>query len=378
MPSLRPHQQAFIDRNPNQCLLFWACRSGKSLPAKIWAEHPSRSEAIVVVCPKKLKADWQTHLPQAQVFTKEEIKKVPTPHATALILEEVHTLASPLFIARQRSQMAEAVYNILMKNEGAHVLLLSGTPITNNPASLHTVLTYLGKDIEWKKFREYFYTFETRPYLPRATWFPKKDWRKKAYATLEKYSGGIVDIVSLQEAAPYLPEIIEDIETLPEPPPDPEAETWQAEHRNEQRNKTQWLVDCGYRKAIICAHYREQIEAIDKALSNHRNTYVVYGGVKDQAERIKAWQEDPDGFLIISASIAEGIDGYTADVLIFASMSYTYTHFVQMRERLTTLEKDKMKPRHIIYLQAGEWDKRIFKSLQSGKDFDPTQYESTT
>ncbi len=69
---LRKHQKEFLDKNPDRALLAWEMRVGKSLPASIWSNHPSRNSNPIVVCPKQLKSSWQKEAPHATVYTKEE------------------------------------------------------------------------------------------------------------------------------------------------------------------------------------------------------------------------------------------------------------------------------------------------------------------
>jgi hypothetical protein len=208
--NLRPHQQRFIDKNPDRALLLWEMRTGKSLPAKLWSEHPSRNAGAVIVCLKQNKKDWERLCPDAIVKTKEEFKRdwKEIPNPTCIVVDEVHNFLAPLFIAKKRSQLAESLYNFIRKYPKIHVLLLTATPLTNDPASLHTLLTYLGLYCDWKNYQQRFYELQYKPFLPRPAWFPKPRWRDEANKILE--SKDMVDIVSLKDCVDSLPAVIEE------------------------------------------------------------------------------------------------------------------------------------------------------------------------
>ena len=97
---------------------------------------------------------------------------------------------------------------------------------------------------------------------------------------------------------------------------------------------------------------------------------MVYGGTKDQEDIIEQWKKADDGYLVISATMGEGFDGYTADAMVFLSISHRVLNHVQMKERLTTVEKNLIKPKLYYYLIGGKWDQKIYQSVViEGKDF---------
>ena len=69
-------------------------------------------------------------------------------------MDEAHNFAAPLFITKKRSQLVEALYGLIKNNPAIHVLLLTATPLTNDPASIHTLLTYVGHYTDWKSSRD--------------------------------------------------------------------------------------------------------------------------------------------------------------------------------------------------------------------------------
>lgn len=359
-----PHQQRIIDTNPNKALLCWEMRTGKTLPASIWG---SKREPCLVVCPKQLKKSWQKEAPYAVVMTKEEFKKSPPLKAMSLIIDEAHTFASPLF-TRGRSQLSTAMYEFVKANPDMDVLLLTATPIRNDPSSLHTLLCFIGVFIPWKVWRAEFYELRYMPYLPRPAYFPVSDWRQKIKKYLEKYA----DIVSLQDVVDYLPPVtIEVVDVKPAKSKGP-FERWTDEHLHEQSEKAKFIKGLGYRKILIVAHYTAQIDELEKALKGEREVFRLDGRSIDAGNIIREAQDSDECYFIVQASMGVGFDGYMFGAMVFASMSHSVVSHTQMFGRLRHLKH--LKPLVYYYLIGGRWDKRIYESIKAGEDFNPHKY----
>lgn len=378
IPTLRPHQQRVLEWNPTHALLVHDMRTGKSLIGQEWSRHPDRKARAVIICLKKNKKEWQDRCPHARVYTKEEFKKwlneVLSYEPTCVVVDEAHHFAAPLFVAKKRSKQAEALYTLIRKNPEMHVLLLTGTPLTNDPASVHTLLTYIGHYIPWRQFRNEYYELQSMPFLPRPAYFPVTGWRKGANELLRAYA----DIVPLSACIDYLPEVIEEvIGVTPRKYAYAEDEDlhWTKDHKAEQYEKHKAIKDLGHRKLIIVCHYTEQIDALEKKLQNDRPTYVLDGRTKDQQQVIAAAQQEEDCYLIVQAGMGEGWDGYMFDAMVFASMPHRVLFHTQMRARLVSV--DHPKPRVYYYLLASgnSWDHKIYRSVMAGEDFNPFTYE---
>lgn len=378
---LRKHQADFLDKNPDRALLYWCMRAGKSLAAKLWIEHPRRNTAQVVVCKKSNKKEWKGYCPNATVLSKEEFKRDAhtIDSCSAIIVDEAHHFAAPLFVPRERSALAESLYNFINQHD-PHVLLLTGTPLTNKPASLHTLLCYIGHVFEWKLFRDKYYRLQHLPFLPHPAWMPIRKWRHRADRFLHKYA----DTVTLEECAPYLPPVTEEvIQVTPGKYPyaEDEDESWVKDHRGEQYEKVKVLRELGekYRKLIVVCKYIEQMEDLEKKLSKQKPVYVLNGKTKDQEGTIKEAQEDPDCFLLVQAAMGEGYEGYMFDAMVFASMDHRWINYQQMYSRLVSL--DHVKPRMYYFLLAKgardtrsddkrSWDRKIYRYVvEESRDF---------
>lgn len=368
------HQKVFLDKKLKKALVCFDAGTGKTLTAVEWLRDKQGSALVVV--PKRVKEKWKKELGdvKATVVTKEEFKKLSIKTASALVLDEAHFASAPLF-TKQRSQIATKVYNFIKDNPEMPILLLTATPISSNPANLHSLLCYIGVYIPWQKWRDHFYTLERRPYLPRPAWIPKPDWRILVRPVLLKYA----HIALMSDCVDYLPPVTEETIAVKISPFKGNKE-WEPvkafveEHRYEQLEKGKIIRDIGsgYRKVIVVAYFREQIEQLEKELSKDKKTYVLHGSVKDQEQVIKDAQEDDECYFIIQSGIGAGFDANTFSVMIFASQGYSYISLIQMKARIRRIHD--LKPVKYIYLVAGRCDKAVQKQLLLGKDFDVAEF----
>lgn len=374
MVKLRPHQKRFLAADPDKALLCWEMRTGKTLPAVMWGER--RKENAIIVCPKQLVKDWESEAPYANVFSKEQFKMAwrDIIDPSCLIIDEAHTFGSALF-TKKRSQLATAMYGFIKAYPDMPVLLLSATPIRNDPSSLHTLLCYIGHYIPWKEWRKEFYDLKRLPFLRFPAYFPKDDWRIRIRTYLEKYA----DIVSLKDCVDSLPPVTDIVVTKEVKAPKyvkpfDEETRWTDEHQHEQSNKLAYIKSLGYRKIIIACHYTAQIDALEKELSKEREVFVLDGRTKDSWAIKLAAQKSDECYFIVQASMGFGFDGYMFGALVFASMPHTSVFHTQMLGRMTSTEKKHLKPIFNYYLIGGRWDQRIYDAVIKNKDFNPHVY----
>ncbi len=374
---LKPHkhQEKFAKDYTGKNLLVHEAGTGKTICAILWLKDNRDSDALVV-CPRRVVEKWKKALKdwgsKATVISKEEFKKTPIRQYSAVVIDECDWFASPLF-TKGRSQLTEKMYE-LIKETNPQTLLLSATPIRSNPYNLHTLLTFSGHYIDWKKWRDYFFELRTLPYLPRPAWLPKKNWRKLIRPTLEKYS----DIVLMKDCVDFLPpETHEIVPVKSDKFINTEWEGTKAffeEHKHEQKNKVETILEISrqYRKVLVVAYYTEQIDDLYKKLSKDRETYVLKGGVKNQEEVIKNAYDSDECFFIVQASVGEGFDLDNFSAVIFASQSYAVRDYVQMKARVRRIHN--LQPSIYYYLHAGKCDKAVYKNVIAGKDFIPSEY----
>lgn len=380
---LMPHQQRIVAENPRKALLNWEMRVGKGPAGAAWLAL--RCGPRYVVCPKQLKKDWVTLCPDAVVLTKEEFKKVAHEIApVALVIDEAHYFASPLFLrggGKKRSALAEALYTLVRRLPEMDILLLTATPVRNDAWSLHTLLCYIGVYYDWKWWRETFFELKPMPYLPRqpwmhampTAWVPRNEWRRTLRPMLEKHT----DIMSLADIVDYLPPATSEVVKTATPPyvlPLDKVVTWTHAHQWEQQGKAAAILALGYKKVIVVAHYTEQIDALSEALSFDKPVFVLDGRTKDADEVKRAAQAADECYFIVQASMGFGFDGYMFGAIVFASMSHSCVHHTQMLGRARSAQH--LQPVTYIYLIGGTWDRRIYDCVMEGRNFDPHAYEN--
>ena len=213
------------------------------------------------------------------------------------------------------------------------------------------------------------------PYLPRPAWIPKPNWRKDIRTVLKKYA----DIVLLKDCVGELPPVIEErmIIDTPKYVKAIDAKIFFDEHRWEQQNKAKEILEIGkqYRKVLVVAYYREQIEELGKVLVKDRDTFVIYGGIKDQEKVIEQATESDECYFIVQASIGSGFDANTFSCIVFASMSYAVRDFIQMKFRVRRIHD--LHPVKFIYLLGGRCDKAVLSNIEKGFDFVPSMWNAS-
>ena len=373
MNKLYPHQQRFMERNPDKAILAWDTGTGKSHVAQYWLKLRDEENALVV-CPKQVLGDWKRRT-KATVLTKEQFVKLcrMARAPSALVIDECDEFGSALF-AKGRSMRTKAMYEFIRANPHMPVLGLTATPVRSHPANLHTLLCFVGMYYPWGKWRDHFYSLEMRPYLPRPAYLPRSDWRIRIRPFIEKHC----DIALLKDIVVNVPEELHEVVNVKTPEiesydPDP-MRRFVEEHRAEQRLKAKDVqrIAKGYSKAFVVVHYREQIEQLAEELAKERQVYVLDGSVKDQDAVIHAANEDRECYFIVQASIGAGFDADSFSCMIFASMSYKVRDLVQMRARIKRIHN--LHPVHYYYLIGGKRDKAIYDTLEKGQDFVPGIY----
>lgn len=378
-----PHQQRLLDQNPKKAILNWEMRVGKTLPASIWVDNPCRSANAYIITPKGNIKDWQNMGTEAHVMTKEEFKKIAGSivKPTAIVVDEGHYFASPLFIRRGkgRSELATSLYKLVRDNPDMDILILTATPIRQDAWSLHTLLCYIGVYYDWKWWREKFFSLEKAHFIkkvpgkwtPDEIWVPSATWKTDIRPFVEKHT----DIVSLKDIVEYLPPatttLIKVKHDKYEKPTD-EVVTWVHEHQYEQRGKGEEILKLGYKKVIVVVQYTYQIDSLAQELGKDKPVFILDGRTKDPDATKRAAQEAEECYFIVQAGMGFGFDGYMFGAMVFASMSHSHVHHTQMSGR--PRHPKHLTPVNYYYLIGGRWDKRIYDTIREGRDFNPHIY----
>ncbi len=364
--TLYPHQQRFLDDNPDRALLCWEVGTGKTLAAVEWMKlRPGIN--FVVVCPKQILKMWQGAIPSnARVLTKEQFKKADLYEYSGIVVDEAdHGFGSALF-TKGRSAMATTLYNWIRAHQDAPVLLLTATPIRNAPHTSHTLLTYIQKASDWKTYRTVQYNLVSRPYNPRPFYEPKKGWQKVSAKMITDNASvaNLSDIV-------HVPEQYEEVIHI-----SPKLSTtldlsWHDIARAESGSaKLKWIQEYSKdkRKVVIVSRYLDTLFKWTPLLSKEREVFVLTGATKNQEEVIRNARDSFENYLLIQADLAAGYELPEYDFMIFASLSFSVRSLTQMKGRM--LRINALKSNYYTYLLGGPCDKRVYQHVVvEGQDF---------
>ncbi len=124
------------------------------------------------------------------------------------------------------------------------------------------------------------------------------------------------------------------------------------------------------KKLVIMARFVPEMDAITELLEKQHIGYAeVRGGVKDRAEEVSRFQNDPDCRVFVGQIAAAGL-GLTltaADTMVFYSLDYSMANFTQAQARIHRIgAKDTC---HYIYLIAkGTVDEKVMAALRGKVD----------
>lgn len=373
------HQQDFITRNKNRDLLVWEGGLGKTFAGCMWLNKRKSLKALVV-CPKAIIGKWKRDLESedviADVCSRDDIKKIDLNKYQCLILDEAQDHASEIF-SKSRSQRTTVLYNYVRQNPKAHILLLTATPVRSTPWNIHTLAVYLGVYWDPKKFREEFFHFTDL--YGRWHYEKNKDWRIKIRPYIEsiadiKLMSDVVDVPIQHHQVVEIKWNKKQEAQLNKEYLEPSAE-WHARHRaengKEKFDALKTILD-KYRKILVVCYYTEQINDYAKKIGEDRQVFVLNGQTKNQDEVIREAQESDDCVFLVQASMGSGFDADKFSVVVFASMSFRYIDYAQMKFRVKRIHN--LHENTFIHLLGGKCDKGVYDTINEGKDFDPIEY----
>lgn len=373
---LYAHQKRFLAVNPTKALLAWEMGTGKTRTAIEWATQ--NNYQTLVIAPKGLVAQWKGQVgSNLTIISKEAFKTQIQPKYDALIVDE----ADHFFSAGFKSQLSKALRAYIKEHDPA-LLLLTGTPYRSSAWNIYVAAAFLGYKWNYKRFEEAFF-FHIRM-GNRIITQPRKD--KKTADRLKTLIRKIADIVTLEECAD-IPEQVDEFLMLeltsqqehkikhnPEIVP---IARFTANHRIESGgNKLERILRIleEERKIIVVCRYISQMDEFEKSFSNFPiEVFRIDGATVNRPLQLMGFntQSEIPQVLLVQADLCEGYEAATCSTMVFASMSFSYRSYIQMRGRilrLNALHKNKY-----VHLIAGDADKAIMAAISVGKDFDVHQ-----
>lgn len=405
MTELYEHQKRFLKRNPTKCLLVWATGTGKTLTALKWGFK--NGEKILIIVPKALKENWKRAIWETAVFTPYSERKVETPRVylctkeefrrdwdtiepcDALIIDEAHHFAG------MKSQMSKNLAKYLKKHNPPRRLFLTATPQRSTPWDIYQLATHLGHFISYMKFRS---TFFRDRFLGKRVIPEPKPGMEGVLANLVREMG---DVVALEDCVD-VPEQVDEVEYFKltkqqevgiagilEPSPivrytkihqiengilKGDGYTEDQTFDSDKIDRIFDLAEEHEKLAVVC-RYNAQIDMLHKRLyGKGKNIYVIRGDVKDRDGVTRAADADPHALVLIQADCSEGYELPSIGVIVFASMSFSYVNYTQMRGRF--LRINKLKKNVFLHLLTQDGiDVAVYEAIKRKEDFNVELYE---
>lgn len=124
------------------------------------------------------------------------------------------------------------------------------------------------------------------------------------------------------------------------------------------------------KKVVVFARFVPEIEAIEKMLKGKGIKYsLIYGATKDRADQVKQFQEDDDVRVFIGQlqTTGMGLTLTAASVAVFYSLDFSYANYEQSRARIHRIgQKEKCLYIHLVC--KGTVDEKIMSALQKKGD----------
>lgn len=400
------HQQKIINEDPKKCGLFLGTGSGKSLTAL----HLAKGKTLVI-CPKTTAEDgtWtKNFFGNIAVVSKETFRRdwQDYPRFDTIIIDEAHTVCgiSPVFKwvnkkpVPKTSQLFDACYQFIQKTNPERLYLLTATPV-RNPLAVFALGCLLGKWglAQFDNFRRNFYVPVNMNH--REVYIAKKDEesQQKLGRLVQSigYTGRLSDFADVPEQThrvvnvPLTKEQQAKLKELPLEFPDPLVLVGK-KHQVEQgvlkgnefeesqtfpTGKLEVIEDLyeEFGKVLVFAKYTEQIELIERHMIQFCPVFTLTGATKDRGEVINLAEKVPSCVVIAQTEVSAGWEVPSIRCTIFASLSYSVVSYVQALGR--TLRINNLQKNLYIYLNSGDIDKRVYKSVVEDKmDFHESIY----
>lgn len=388
---LYTHQQALLDISPPRTLLAWEVGTGKTLMALELARKSNMTP--LVICPKMLLEKWRRDAKDAgvvaHVVTKEHFRahheKLP-PHQ-AIIIDEAH-----LGFANFKSQLHKAALAYFKRCGVAYVWLLTGTPYTSSPWAIYSLARLVGVKIDYMDFRSRY--FRERYFGRRVVWEPRKGIEEEIAALVRTF-GSIVrldecidvpDQQYLEESYEMTKEQEREIEEAHANESNPLARFTKLHQiasgvllGNEfvapksfaclKNDRIIELAQENNKMAVFC-RYNHHIDHLAELLKAEGiDTLIIRGDTEDRDGVVAKAEKMDRVVVLINSSCSAGYELPSIGVIVFASLSYSFTDLIQSRGRFLRINKLK-KNVYITITTSGSVDEAVKKSIDNKQNFD--------
>jgi len=300
-------------------------------------------------------------------------------------------------LGNYKSQTFKALEKYLKINNVKYVWLLTGTPMTATNWCVYSYARLLGHYYNWKKWQEHFnYPIKMGH---RIIWQPRKD-RDEELQQILRSMGIVIDLKDITYVADD-EETIEDValnveqkklikEMFDPLPIVNNSRRWQIEsgvlksdgYRGTillgcDKDKRLLEIVCNIDKVIIVCRFHNQIDKYTAMFSDlGHNIYEISGRVKRTAADIAPDAEnDPYAIVLIQADTYAGYELKSFNTMIFASMSYSFVAYDQIKSRMKAI--GKTTPCEYIYMltEGKSIDRAVYDCVQNKQDFSIELYK---
>jgi len=389
MTPLYAHQQKVVDQNLHKSILSHSTGTGKTRTALELAKK--NGVKALVVSPKALAPKWVRDIEQwgasADVVTKEAFKRdyKTLPKYNAVIIDECHAGG----FANYKSQMHKATAAYLKVHNVEYRWLLSATPYCSTPFNIYSLLLLIGVKLEFWNFRNRF--FVERYFGKRVVFVPREGIEDEVADLVRKY-GSVVrldDCVDLpeQRVAEEFFEITKEqqkhIDELKLREQNPivrftkmhqiasgiEIGNEFSETKTISAQKNDYIVRLAEQndKMIVFTRYNAHIDLLSKMLKDIPHE-IIRGDVKDRDAVIQKCEASKRMVVLINAACSMGYELPSFGLCVFASLSYSYTDFIQSQGRVLRINKLK-KNLYILLVTKGSADVPVLESIRRKESF---------
>jgi len=395
---LYQHQQEILDRNPSKHLIAFGTGTGKTVTS-IALAHKNNASCLIVV-PKALKLNWERNIEQYctemqysfeyQIVSKEELRRDwnEINAFSALILDEMH------YFGNLKSQMSKSLQKYIRKHNPTYIWGLTATPYCSSPMNIFALATHLGYKWPYWSFYNKFYMqvqmgARTVPVLRKGIENDVAQLVKSIGTTCTMEECFDVPEQTFEniyfDLTPSQKKGIKDID-------EPVSITrWTKTHQIANGIKIgDEYIESEYfeclkndyivlfseenpKFAVIC-RYNLQIDRLKELLIEAgKKVFIISGREKNRDAVVQEVERTDECVVLIQADCAIGFEIPSVPIMLFASMSFSFSNYTQSIGRILRANKLK-KNLYQFLLVKGTIDEDVYKCIMNKQDFNEAIY----
>ena len=346
-----------------------------------------------------------------------------------IILDEVHKATGVLPDTRQKnykkipktSQLFEALIYYIDRAKPKRIHPLTATP-ASSPMALYALGRILGRNFDYFQFREaFYYPMTLRGYerwLPKFRWKPWPNSKPEVQEMIRRERARSIELAAQTKESLGYTGTLQDWFDVPEQTfkthevgvtaamkakykelkllyPDPLVQAGQL-HALEQgifkkqilkengevetvtelvkENKTEAVQQYAdeFGRIVVFCRFTAQIEMLKKYFEKDYRVLTLTGATKDRKALLEEANDGDDCILIAQMQISSGWEVPDFPCMVFASMDYSYTNYMQAIGRI--LRAKLLKKNLYVFLVAGAADELTKSIIADKEEFSEAQF----